>query len=72
MTTKYIIMKSSRAFDNPTAPWAYRGPTCADAGVEPGKVYDNKAEAEIDAQKLTNCNPVGFVVLELKHEHAKV
>ena len=69
MPTKYIIMKSSRAFDGvePWAAWAYRGPTCADAGVTPGKVYDDKTEAENDAKKLTQHNPVGFVVLEMKN-----
>lgn len=66
MAPKYIIMKSSRAFDGATAPWAYRGPTCGQAGVELGKIYDDKNEAETDAAKLTNCNPVGFVVLKLK------
>jgi phage-related protein len=63
MTKKYIIVKRSRTI-NTVVPWAYRGPTCADAGVTPAKVYDNKAEAETDARKLTGCNPVGFVVME--------
>lgn len=67
MPIKYIIMKSSRAFDNPTAAWAYRGPTCVSAGVELGKIYDSKEEAQIDADKLTKHNPVGFVVLEMKN-----
>lgn len=66
MPTKYIIMKSSRAFEGATAPWAYRGPTCAAAGVTPGQVYTDKTEAETDAARLTKYNPVGFVVLELK------
>lgn len=64
---KYIIMKSSRAFDSPTAEWAYRGPTCVSAGVPMGQIYDNKADAEADAKKLTEHNPVGFVVLEMKN-----
>lgn len=72
MPTKYIIMKSSRAFDNPTAPWAYRGPTCAAARVEPGKIYDSKEEAETDADKLTKHNPVGFVVLEMSNDNLQV
>lgn len=65
--TKYIIMKLSRAFEKPTAEWAYRGPTCAEAGVTPGRVYDDKIEAESDAKKLTRHNPVGFVVLEMNN-----
>ena len=64
--TKFIIMKSSRAFDNPTTLWAYRGPACIAAGVEPGKVYDDKESAQVDADKLGKCNPVGFVVLSCK------
>lgn len=67
MPTKYIIMKSPRAFDNPTAEWAYRGPTCTVANVELGKIYDSKEEAQADADKLTKHNPVGFVVLEMKN-----
>lgn len=66
MPTKYIIMKSSRAFEGATAPWAYRGPTCNAAGVTPGQIYENKVDAETDAARLTKYNPAGFVVLELK------
>lgn len=65
MAPKYIIMKSSRAFDGATAAWAYRGPTCSSADVELGKIYDSKEEAQADADKLTKHNPVGFVVLEM-------
>lgn len=65
---QFIIMKSTRAFDAPTPEWAYRGPTCAAAGVEPGKVYDRFEAAEADAKKLTEHNPVGFVVLTLLPE----
>lgn len=66
MDMKYIIMKSSRSFDNPSAIWAYRGSTCIDAGVEPGKIYDDFESAQKDADKLTKYNPVGFVVLVCK------
>jgi hypothetical protein len=54
---KYIIMKSSRAFDSPTAEWAYRGLDII--------LVDTDAEA--DAKKLTEHNPAGFVVLEMKN-----
>ena len=61
---KYIIMKSSRAYDNPTSRNAYGNTqTCSEAGVEPGKLYDTEAEAQMDADKLSSVNPVGFVVL---------
>ena len=72
MTTKYIIMKSSRAFDGATAPWAYRGPTCASSGVMPGKVYDSKEAAQSDADRLTKHNPAGFVVLEIKNDEMHI
>ena len=62
----FIIMKSSRAFDNPTAPWAYRGPTCSAARVEPGKVYEDRESAQIDADKLSEYNPVGFTVVSVR------
>ena len=61
----YIIMKKTRAVDNPTRLDAYRGPACEDAGVEGGQVYTSKVEAEFDAGRLNTANPVGFVVLPL-------
>ena len=61
---KYIIMKSTRAYDNPTSRNAYCNPqTCKEAGVEPGKLYDSETEAQADAHRLSRVNPVGFVVL---------
>lgn len=65
---RFIIMKSTRAVDDPTPEWAYRGSTCERANVEPGKVYDSFEAAEADAKKLTKYNPVGFVVLTLLPE----
>lgn len=65
---QFIIMKSTRVDPDPTPESAYRGPTCAGAGVEPGKVYDSFAAAEADAKKLTAHNSVGFVVLTLLPE----
>jgi hypothetical protein len=62
---KYIIMKDTRAIERPTASWAYSGPACTRAEVEPGKVYDSEDEAKRDADALTECNPVGFVVLAI-------
>lgn len=60
----FIIMKSSRAYEGATILNAYRNlDTCACAGVEPGKVYSDKESAQIDANKLSKCNPVGFVVV---------
>lgn len=62
----FIIMKSSRSFDPASSIWAYRGPACECAGVEPGKVYVDRESAQIDAKKLTDCNPVGFDVVNVK------
>ncbi|MCA6510309.1 MAG: hypothetical protein IM566_04280 [Pseudanabaena sp. M152S2SP2A07QC] len=59
--SKYIINKSSRYCPEP-----YSGPTCAEAGVEEGKVYEEYDEAIADAAKLTRYNPVGFIVLDLQ------
>lgn len=63
----FIIMKSSRAYEGATILNAYSHPeTCACAGVEPGKVYKDRESAQIDAKKLTNCNPVGFSVVSVR------
>ncbi|NDG30061.1 hypothetical protein EB118_08270 [bacterium] len=62
----FIIMKSSRAYEGAAPINAYSGPACACAGVEPGKVYDSRESAEVDANKLSECNPVKFVVVSCK------
>jgi hypothetical protein len=63
----FIIMKSSRAYEGATPNNAYGQPeTCACAGVEPGKLYNSRESAQVDADKLTKCNPVGFVVVSCK------
>ena len=54
---QWHIHKSSRMPGSP-----YSGPACAHACVTPGKVYDDKTEAEHDAAKLSDHNPVGFEV----------
>ena len=65
---RYYIRKSTRnAMNQP-----YAGGACQKVGVEPGKWYDDKIEAQIDAAKLTQENQVGFVVeaasiREMKH-----
>jgi hypothetical protein len=59
--SKYIINKSSRYTSEP-----YSGPTCAEAGVEEGKIYEEYGHAIHDAAKLTRYNPVGFIVLDLQ------
>ena len=61
----FIIQKSSRARENPTALNAYSASTCIEAGIEPGKIYDCRDEAQRDADRLTKYNPVGFVVTPL-------
>jgi len=63
----FVIMKSSRAYEGATPLNAYSQPeTCACAGVEPGKVYASRESAKVDADKLSVCNPVGFVVVSCK------
>jgi hypothetical protein len=65
--TRWVIMKSSRA--NAEAPSPYRGPSCSKAGVPEGLVYTSCAQAAEDAHKLTNCNPVGFVIRPTTQEY---
>jgi len=62
----FIIMKSSRSYEGVAPINAYSGPSCACAGVEPGKVYNSRESAQVDADKLSRCNPVGFVVVSCK------
>lgn len=62
---RYIITKKSRlALNTP-----YRGPTCMRAGVESSKVYDDRTEAQKDADKLTYYNSVGFRVEEYQESN---
>lgn len=61
----YIIMKTTRAVENPTRLDAYSGPACEDAAVGRGQVYTSRVEAEFDAERLNTVNPVGFVVIPL-------
>lgn len=63
----FIIMKKTRAIESPTVDFAYKQPeTCACAEVEPGKVYADRESAQIDADKLSKFNPVGFVVCSVR------
>lgn len=64
---QYIIMKASRIPGKGQAipASAYSGPSCKDAGVVAGRVYDDFAVALRDAALLTEVNPVGFVVWEI-------
>ena len=66
MSKQFIIMKRTRAYDNPTPRNAYCNPdTCRMAGVKPRLVYSDILQAESDAKKLGKVNPVGFTVIEL-------
>ena len=59
----YVITKSLRVrVSELTKDSGYRGFSCALAGVEEGKVYDDLVEAQRDCVKLMKVNPVGFVV----------
>ena len=53
----YCIRKASRDSSQP-----YTGPTCEQAGIEPGQWYETREEAEADAAKMTEHNAVGFKV----------
>lgn len=63
VTQRYFLRKRSRIGNIP-----YAGRACEAAGVEPGKIYDNKEEAGSDAHRLSLVNPVGFEVVEYKEE----
>jgi len=54
----YMIVKAIRIGEHP-----YSGPACHKAEVEPGKIYQKRWEAELDAVLLTKVNPVGFEVV---------
>ena len=47
---------------------SYNGPACAAAGVIGGQVYQDRAEAESDARRLSDVNPVKFLVYEVPSE----
>ena len=62
----YVIHKASRAYSPAPSDSGYQGPTAKVAGVEPGKVYATRGEAEQDAAKLRAWNRCGFVVVEVE------
>jgi len=67
----FIIMKKSRAYDNPTPRNAYRGPAAENLAKDnpefkPGQVYGSREEAEKWAKELTRYNGVGFEVIPLQ------
>lgn len=62
----WVIVKATRRIpERPTVEHAYEGPTARLAGVEPGKVYDTREEAQRDAVRLASWNRCGFVVVEV-------
>ena len=60
----YIIMKSSRlpALSIAKESDAYAGLTCKEADIQPRQIYTSIVDAQRDAQRLTELNPVGFTV----------
>lgn len=64
---RYIIMKASRLPGSGRAmpSDAYRGASCEDAGTPKGHIYDNEESAYQDVERLTDVNPVGFVVWQI-------
>ena len=61
----YVIHKASRAYSPAPSDSGYSGPTARVAGVEPGKVYATRREAEQDAARLRAWNRCGFVVVDV-------
>ena len=59
---KFIILKSSRY--NPDAPiWSgYAGESCYRAKIKGNQIYNTHDEAQIDANKMSELNGVGFRV----------
>lgn len=55
----WIIVKRSRYVE------PYAGPACEAAGVPRGRRYILKENAEADAARLSEVNPVGFDVEEV-------
>ena len=51
--------------DTFTSEDAYRGPACAYAGVEPGQVYEDRKEAEVDASWLFRSSNSSYKVVEV-------
>lgn len=60
---KWIVMKRTRQYVGGDG---YMGPSCYEAGVEPGKVYNSREEAVEAAEKLSDVNPSGFQVFPYK------
>ena len=56
----FKIVKASRNTTN----LPYNGPTCINAGVKGGCYYLDLITAKKVAKKLTDYNPVGFIVVD--------
>lgn len=59
---RWIINKKSRGVLYAYTPYS-DGKACELANVPYGKIYDDFTEASIDAEKLSQFNPVGYRVL---------
>ncbi len=57
----YVITKWSRT----PGSVSYNGPACKHAGVIGGRVYTDEQEALADAKRLSDVNPIGFIVSEV-------
>jgi hypothetical protein len=57
----YVIVKRYRDYTNGPG---YEGPSCDATGIEKGKIYVSKHEAQLAADTLSWYNPVGFNVVE--------
>lgn len=57
---RWHIVKASRCYEYQ----GYSGPSCAEAGVRPGRAYTRLTDAIRDAGRLTAVNPIGFLVVK--------
>jgi len=69
MTSRYFIVKSTRLHEEPPG---YDGVSCLYAGVPRAGLYETREEAQIDADKLTVVNIVGFEVKETVDHNTEV
>lgn len=62
---RWVIKKTTETYKSGPG---YGGATCERACVEPGKIYDDKAKAQKDADCLTEYNGIGFKVVMYRVE----
>jgi len=62
----FVIVKQTKTQPSTIkADMAYAAPACAWAGVEPGRQYDDRKAAEVDAAYLQRSSAAEYKVYEL-------